>query len=790
MTTNVQLSESLNERGNRSYTSNFVFPKTGDTTNNLFIVCATVGPGVMYRGEQVAEQVVTAFANYINTNSPNTLSEADDQAEMIANALIHTEAALSEYNVLHPECNGITATLACVHFTENGAIVGWVGDTRAVLMRGGMLIKQTADHSTKYPYDDFSMHPRRSVTRVIEGSDKSTTIDIEWWNDLQPSDIIVLGTYSIMRPLEQGFLGDAWEREEMRHAIKLACDAHARDNYAITAIRLGEATATAAVSDAVPFMLAAAAPIFVNEDEPSLESETAPLAFAADAPSFESETAPIVAEEEPSFDSETAPIVVTEPDFDSETAPIVVSEPIVVTEPDFDSETAPLPLEREDMVEIPVAEEVEVAEIVAETEEVEVVEGTVAEIVAETETAEVVAETTPIIGNYKYEDEEEETPAIAWTPTLSKPEISTPIIPIVTPVTTIPNIMDNINQTTTNTTNTVRETTENIVDFTPISDRNRTTTTTTNTTTTVAREGGNGIGNWGWLAAAAMLFIALAVWFGSQMFGGVNEELSAQLAANMQTELALADTPADKMAVYEMYKSKANEQYKGKINEATLKSIDEGINETSNLMAQADVTASDMNGNTTPATANANEPTAPKEAVTEAAVKTQSVAATPSVPVTASGVLDKPKTKIAKAKTSVAGPKADARMGRPAAGAKVVAGVNTVKADPLKAYDKVWNESEGFRVVSKGGKWGWAKADGTSLIAPIYEECGSFHNGMAAVKKGGKWGFTNAAGKLVIAYKYKSVTAFSAKCPGLAQVNDGAKMTFVDAAGKDAKGCN
>jgi serine/threonine protein phosphatase PrpC len=777
MTHNVQLSESLNERGNRSYTSNFVFPKTGETgSSKLYVVCATVGPGVMYRGEQVAEQVVTQFTNYINTNSPTTLSEADDQAEMIAHALIHTEAALSEYNILHPECNGITATLACIHFTENGAIVGWVGDTRAVLMRGGMLIKQTNDHSTKYPYDDFSMHPRRSVTRVIEGSDKPTTIDVEWWNDLQPNDIIVLGTYAIMRPLEQGFLGDAWERDEMRHAIKLACDAHARDNYAITTIRMGEATATTnAVHDAAPFMLAAAAPIFVtNEEEPTLESETSPIVLEDDEPTLESETAPLAfANEAPTLESETAAIV--------------------LTEPDFESETAPLPLETEDMVEIPVAEateETDEDEVTSETEEEPIVE----EVIAEVETPAVVTEPTPIIGNYTYE-EEEETPTIAWTPTLTKEEISTPIIPIVTPITTTTStIMDNINQTTTNTTNTVRETTENIVDFTPISDRNKGNTTTTTTSTTTVREGSgkSGISSWGWLAAAAMLFIALAVWFGSQMFGRVDDELSAQLANNMQTELANAETPADKLAVYEMYKTKATEQYKGKINEVTLKSIEEGMNETSQMMAQADITATDMNGTaaTTPATTATTEPAAPKEAVTEAGVKTKTAtAAMPSVPVTESGALTTaPKAKIAKAK--VTAPKAEARMGRPAAGAKVVAGVNTVKQDPLKAYDKVWNESEGFRVVSKGGKWGWAKADGTSLIAPIYEECGSFHNGMAAVKKGGKWGFTNTAGKLVIGYKYKSITAFGAKCPGLAQVNDGAKMIFVDAAGKEAKGCN
>ena len=194
----------------------------------------------------------------------------------MAQALIYAEANLSEYNILHPECHGIATTLACVHFTENGAIVGWVGDTRVSLIRGGMLIKQTEDHSTKYPYDDFSLHPRRNVNRLIEGRDKPTSIDVEWWNDLQPNDIIVIGTYAVMRPLEQGFLGDAWERSEMRHAIKLACDAHARDNYAIVTLRMGEAVAAAApIAQPAGMVFAAAAPLAaaINIEEPSLESE-------------------------------------------------------------------------------------------------------------------------------------------------------------------------------------------------------------------------------------------------------------------------------------------------------------------------------------------------------------------------------------------------------------------------------------------------------------------------------------------------------------------------------------
>ncbi len=288
MNIKVKGSEWLNERGNRSYNSNYVFPKDNSSASDLYLVCGAVGAGVMYRGEQVAEQVVNEFVNFVAQNAANFDSEADAQAELLTSALAHAEKQLSEYIILHPECHGIATTLAAVHFTKNGAIVGWIGDTRAVLIRNGMSVRQSNDHSTKYPYDDFSLHPRRSINRMIEGGDKPASMDVAWWNDLQPNDIIVLGTYAVMRPLEQGFLSDAWEREAMRDGLKFACDAHARDNYAIYTMRMGEgvvqtvnAEDTLAAVGAMP-LSALALSNLISDDEHPLVAET---------PSLESETA-------------------------------------------------------------------------------------------------------------------------------------------------------------------------------------------------------------------------------------------------------------------------------------------------------------------------------------------------------------------------------------------------------------------------------------------------------------------------------------------------------------------
>ncbi len=66
MKLNVHNLEWLNERGNRSYHCNFVYPKIEqDAANNIFIVSGAIGPGVMYRGELVAEQIALEFVAYL-----------------------------------------------------------------------------------------------------------------------------------------------------------------------------------------------------------------------------------------------------------------------------------------------------------------------------------------------------------------------------------------------------------------------------------------------------------------------------------------------------------------------------------------------------------------------------------------------------------------------------------------------------------------------------------------------------------------------------------------------------
>ena len=758
MSIKVQTSEWLNERGNRSYTSNFVYPKTATDNQDLHIVCGTVGSGVMYRGDQVAEQICKSLAAYIDTNAANYDPEADAQAELLTAALAYTEAQLTEYNVLHPECMGIAGTLACVHFTDNGAIVGWVGDTRAVLIRNGVLVRQTTDHATKYPYDDFSLHPRRTINRMVEGAEKPASMDVEWWADLQVGDIIAISTYAVSRPLEQGFLGDAWARDTMRDSLKLACDAHARDNYAMTALRLHEvAVAEVALAVAAPIGTALAntgdriadlSAAAENEEEPTLDTET---------------SGDIVADiEEPTLDTETSGDIVAdteEPTLDSETSGDVVAD---TEEPTLDTETS--------------------GDVVANTEEPTLDTETSGDVVVEVPTIE-----TPktVIGNYKYEDDDEEKAGTGfiWSPTATPPESNpitqhTPATPIIDFTTTKQPNMDNETPKT--------DTTAHI---------------------TVEQQPASRIGRWGWAIAACLMGVALVAWLASMIFGDKTNTANQQFLANLKSDLYTRSSAKDSLEVYNDYISKAASAKMPTEEIDKLKGMAGAL--AARVNAEPDSTAAaladtnnglvnDATGAPTEATDHAKSPAeSAKLTPTEAGHKT--VKTTTPTTKTEESHATEGVAAAEGAKPAANAPKSNhngmaARMKskhttneniKGASGNKLPA----VKPDIWKSFDKTWAESEGFRVVQKGDKFGWYKADGTPFIAPIYEECGSFKNGMAAVKKGGKWGFTNAKGKLIVPYKYASVTQYGNKCADLAQVSDGKKLLFVDKNGKEVAGC-
>ena len=755
----IKASIALNERGNRSYGSNFIFPKAENTNSNIYIVCGSVGAGVMYRGEQVAEQIATGFAEYVTTNTAT--AEADSQAELLSKALLHTEAHFSEYITLHPECYGIGGTLACVNFTDSGVVVGWVGDTRVLLVRNGVIVSQTTDHSAKYPYEEFSIQPRRSIQRLIEGSDKPAIMDIEWWTDVRDGDRIVIGTYAIVRPIEQGFMDAAWAKgtpADLRDALKMSCDAHARDNYAALTLYVGESVASSEVLSA------------------PLAAEGLPLVTLRN------------------LDTEPAAIPLAVPEVDETQPPAAVPEQdnAEIAETTDDIATAETTEEQE--VEATPEVAAAVPEIPAPIVPIEVVpiEVVPIEVVPIETPVSTTPPTKPLIGNYVYEDEEDKAGSgFIWNPIQKPTEVVTETVDTVTDTTD--NVVDSGQEVVTDakdavtgavigtigvgaavaagTTDLGEDAVKSIKDrFTAATETPKTARVevdkdTDKIKTAIAPEGKD-LGYWGIRIAALVIGIAFIAWVASLFFGGKasGDKATADFMTNMRQDLYTQPTAQDSLNILNDYITKANQpEWAGKIPKdsiAHLQAFAAGLSSRVNATSDEGVAA-------TAKPVDADEPAdaAAKQTATDMGVKT-------AVPKTAAA------SKVVN--TDEDGKPVPSIAARPKA---------TKNTSPFAKYTTKWAAKEGFCVVAQGDKWGWLHADGKPFVGVVYEAAQSFSGGYAPAKKGGKWGFVDADGKVAVPFQYASVQGFGSKCAGKAVVSDGKANFFIDNKGTKVAAC-
>jgi len=108
--------------------------------------------------------------------------------ELLQLAVQAANASVHETQKLQAECRGMGSTLTVLTFSGEGDryYVAQVGDSRAYLLRGGILTQLTQDHSLVWPLytsgiiskDDISRNPRKNlITRSI-GTQPSVDADL------------------------------------------------------------------------------------------------------------------------------------------------------------------------------------------------------------------------------------------------------------------------------------------------------------------------------------------------------------------------------------------------------------------------------------------------------------------------------------------------------------------------------------------------------------------------------------------------------------------------------------
>ena len=149
-------------------------------------------------GGHEAGEVASQMAIEVLKESLRNMGYISD-SERMTDAFLKANACVFEHSQNDEGKKGMGTTLTAILFSDGKAVLGHVGDSRAYLMRNGVLTQITTDHSFVEELvangiitrEQARIHPRRNlITRCI-GIGESVQADVGTY-DMQPDDIWLL----------------------------------------------------------------------------------------------------------------------------------------------------------------------------------------------------------------------------------------------------------------------------------------------------------------------------------------------------------------------------------------------------------------------------------------------------------------------------------------------------------------------------------------------------------------------------------------------------------------------
>jgi PPM family protein phosphatase len=214
------------------------------TYGRLFVVADGVG-GTRAGGIASRLAVAAIRDRFYAGRHPETAAEALTESVKAANAVLfqtsRRDGAVST----------LETTLTALVLRDGEATVGHVGDSRAYLVRGGLIRQVTEDHSlvgalvrkgVMGPADAVN-HPQAHVILRAVGTAREVAVDIHGPMPLRAGDAWVLCTDGLSRlvtPSEIGRL--AWTQPPHQACVRLVALAQARggpDNITVQVVRVG-----------------------------------------------------------------------------------------------------------------------------------------------------------------------------------------------------------------------------------------------------------------------------------------------------------------------------------------------------------------------------------------------------------------------------------------------------------------------------------------------------------------------------------------------------------------------
>ena len=198
-------------------------PELAQRKGSFFIVAD--GIGGYQAGEIASRMAVRIIPEKYYSNPNDQVLESITEAMAFANDAIYQSAKT-------PGREKMATTVACAVIRENTLFIGHVGDSRAYLLRGGVLTQMTEDHSWvneqvrigKIAPEELTNHPQRNLITRSLGSKPQVIPEMREIGSLQNNDRILLCTDGLTEHLNNEQIGQVLGQSTPPHACQILVD--------------------------------------------------------------------------------------------------------------------------------------------------------------------------------------------------------------------------------------------------------------------------------------------------------------------------------------------------------------------------------------------------------------------------------------------------------------------------------------------------------------------------------------------------------------------------------------
>lgn len=189
-----------------------------DEKNGLFIVVD--GMGGHEAGDVASKMLIEEAKNFLEGKINNDIPAAEISV-LLEEAIQNASLKIYTYSKKNGSGRIMGTTAVFMALTDNQYCISWVGDSRAYLMRDGLMERLTRDHSYVQQLVDSGeisekearVHPRRNMVTRAAGVEQEIEVETVWGQS-RAGDLFLLCTDGLTGPLEDGAIAAHLKRDE------------------------------------------------------------------------------------------------------------------------------------------------------------------------------------------------------------------------------------------------------------------------------------------------------------------------------------------------------------------------------------------------------------------------------------------------------------------------------------------------------------------------------------------------------------------------------------------------